>query len=90
MNDIDLCRREGESELAYLWRLGGLKYNGIIDMTWDELAEVLNRNLCDSEEDWLGSSSYRKRYSIMRQAKDEIFTADTSDVDLCEEIVALR
>lgn len=90
MNDIDLSRQEGESELAYLWRLGELKYNGIIEMTWDELAEVLNRNLRDSEEEYLGSSAYRKRYSVMKQAKDEVFATDDSDVSLCEEIVALR
>lgn len=90
MNDVDLSRRNGESELAYLWRLGNLKYNGIIEMTWDELAEVLNRNLRDSEEEYLGSSAYRKRYSVMKQAKDEVFATDDSDVSLCEEIVALR
>lgn len=89
-NDM-LSRNEGESELAYLWRLGELKHNGIIDMTWDELAGVLNWNLRDSEEKYLGSSAYRKKYAILKQAKDELFTNDISDdINLCEEIVALR
>ena len=91
MTDDNLSIKEGESELAYLWRLGELKYNGVIDMTWEELAEVLNRNLRDSEEDYLGSSAYRKKYAILKQAKDELFTNDlTGDINLCEEIVALR
>ena len=84
--DVNLSLRAGESELAYLWRLGELKYNGIIDMTWDELAEVLNRNLRDSEEDYLGSCAYRKKYAILKQAKDEVFAneSDTSEADVVE------
>lgn len=73
MDTVDLNRKEGETELAYIWRLGGLKNNGIIDMTWEGLTEILNRNLRESEEDWLGSSAYRKKYSLMKQAQEEIF-----------------
>lgn len=79
----NLDRLDGESELAYIWRLGQLKDNEVIDMTWPALAEVLNRNLRE-EDDYLTESAFRKKYSIMKQAKAEVFDGLTSSNELDE------
>ena len=89
---VNLSREQGESELSYIWRLGNARENGLIDMTWDTLAEVLNKNLRDPDE-YYTESVYRKRYKLMRQAYDEVFNKGeipATDVDLCEEITLLR
>ena len=88
MASADLLRNADESELAYIYRLGKLRDNGIIDMTWTELAEVLNRNLREPDE-YLSESAYRKKYNVLRQGYEEIFSKN-DNVDLCEEIVMLR
>ena len=89
---VNLSREQGESELSYIWRLGNARENGLIDMTWDALAEILNKNLRDPDE-YYTESVYRKRYKLMRQAYDEVFNKGeipATDVDLCEEITLLR
>ena len=39
----NLRKRPDEFELAFIYRLGTLKDDGVIDMTWGELANVLNK-----------------------------------------------
>lgn len=63
---MDLRRRDDENEEQYLWRLGQAKDVGIIDLSWDEIAHICNREFRDSEDEYWGSSAYRKPY---QQAK---------------------
>lgn len=63
----NLRKRPDESELAFIYRLGTLKDDGVIDMTWGELANVLNKQLRDPDEEW-SESAYRKKYSLIRDA----------------------
>ena len=88
MISADLLRKADESELAYIYRLGKLRDDGLIDMTWNELAEILNHNLREPDE-YLSESAYRKKYNVLRQGYEEIFSK-SDDTDLCEEIVILR
>jgi hypothetical protein len=62
-------KNHDESELAYIWRVGSAKSSGLINSTWQELAEIFNAEL--GEE--LTESAYRKKFSIMNRAKAEIF-----------------
>ena len=70
---IDLSRKAGESELAYIKRLGEAKESGLIDMTWAELANIFNKNL-RSDGEYYNESTYRKKYASMRQFKDEFYS----------------
>lgn len=81
----NLSRLKNETELSYIWRLGQAKDNGLINMTWTELAEVLNQNLRDPDE-YYGESVYRKRYSLLKQAKDEVFQSTPDDSELVDEL----
>lgn len=82
---VDISKSPTESELEYIWRIGNYRYLGILDITWDELAEILNKNLHEPE-DYVGSSAYRKKYAVMRQAYDEIFSKDTGSSAQLQEI----
>ena len=81
----NLRKRPDESELAFIYRLGTLKDDGVIDMTWGELAEVLNKQLRDPDEEW-SESAYRKKYSLIRDAYEQIFSNYKND-DYLNELV---
>lgn len=63
-----------ENESQYIWRVGQAKDSGLIDSTWEELTPILNTQCGISEEDFRGSSAWRKRYRVMQQAWDDVFS----------------
>lgn len=76
---IDTNKYKNETELQYLWRLGSAKDSGLLSLTWPDLADILNQNLnCNRTE-----SAYRKKYTVLKQAKNELFVDNfvTSDTD---------
>lgn len=61
---VELKRLENENEEQYIWRVAQAKDNGLIDMKWDELGEVINQELYgDNEDDYRHSDVYRKPYT---------------------------
>ena len=81
MSVTDLSRKAGESELAYIRRIGQAKDSGLIDLTWNELADVFNKNLRDDGQTYT-ESAYRKKYASMRDFSEE-FTGEEAE-DLTE------
>lgn len=77
------ARLPGESENAYIIRLGDLKSSGVIDMTWTELAEILNKELREDPTEYYSESAYRKRYNLFAQFKEE-FGNPTESADAAE------
>ena len=86
MSSVDLDRKPGESELTYINRLGTAKYEGLIDMTWQELADVFNKNL-RQDGAWWNESTYRKKFASMRHISEEFGTNYSSaDADELREL----
>lgn len=73
MIDLNLKKRHEETELAFIYRLGKLKDDGVVNMTWGELADVMNKQLRDPDEEWT-ESAYRKKYALIRDAYEQIFS----------------
>ncbi|MCR4720957.1 MAG: hypothetical protein K5655_04450 [Lachnospiraceae bacterium] len=69
--------------LEYLWELGQAKDAGLLDMTWDEIAELINKAF-KSEDEYLTSSAYRKRYSAAKEFKEEVFSKELDNEYLAE------
>ena len=69
-----LQKLPNENESQYIWRVGQAKDSGVIDNTWEELCPILNTQCGISEEDFRGSSAWRKRYRVMQQAWDDVFS----------------
>ena len=67
---MDLNKKVDESELQYIWRLALAKDSGTLDMTWEELANVFNKNL---DNDY-GSSAYRKKFQQAQHFYDDVFS----------------
>ena len=71
---MNLRKGQDESDLQYIWRLCSSKDAGVLDMTWDELASILNRELIDDESEYLGESAYRKKYQQAKSFYEEVFS----------------
>lgn len=88
MSAVDLSRRAGESELTYINRLGTAKYEGLIDMTWQELADVFNKNLREPGQEYT-ESAYRKKFASIRKVSEE-FGTGKAELDKVDELRELR
>lgn len=73
MNDI-LKKLPEENEGQYIWRIGQAKDAGLITETWGQLAPRLNTELEIDETEWRGESAWRKKYRVMQQAYDDVFS----------------
>ena len=76
---ISFKREESESALQYIWRVCSAKDSGVLDMTWDCVAEILNKELIEDESEYLGESAYRKKYQQAKAFYDEVFSKMVSD-----------
>lgn len=56
-------RLENENEEQFLWRIGQAKDNGLIDLNWDEIATVMNKEFREDISEYLSEAAYRKPYS---------------------------
>lgn len=64
MNNIK--RHENENEEQFLWRLGQAKDSGVLDLDWNEIANIMNREFRSDESEYKTKDAYRKPY---QQAK---------------------
>lgn len=79
IESVNLKKIPDESELQYIWRMCSAKDAGVIELTWEELAEILNRELIGDESEYLGESAYRKKYQQARAFYDDVFSKMISD-----------
>ena len=66
MNITDLHRLENENEFQYTWRLGQAKDSGLLDMDWNSIADLINKEFRNDESEYRTEAAYRKSY---QQAK---------------------
>ena len=77
MTDITLKKMPGETETQFVYRLASAREDGLLNMTWEDLAEVFNRELGKNQ----CSSAYRKPYQNAQRYRDEVFsTEDNGEV----------
>lgn len=72
--NVSLSKAQDESALQFIWRLSAAKDAGIIELTWEELASVFNRELLEDESEYLGESAYRKKYQQAKAFYDDVFS----------------
>jgi hypothetical protein len=85
MDDV-LTKQSGENENQYIWRIGSAKDAGLIEASWGQLSPRLNMELGIDEMEWRGESAWRKRYRVMRQAYDDVFSKTKFDESALEDI----
>lgn len=75
-----------ENESQYIWRIGQAKDAGLLDATWEQLSPVLNTQLGIDETEWRGESAWRKKYRVMQQAWDDVFSQQQFSASRMTEI----
>lgn len=75
-------RLPNESENKYIMRLGNLKSSGVLDLTWHELAEIINKEFREPDE-YYSESVYRKRFNLFKNFEEE-FGGATESADAAE------
>ena len=70
---MDLKRKEGETEIQYLWRIGNLVETNKVG-SWKEITPILNKELREDETEYYDESAYRKKYQAAKKFYDEIFS----------------
>ena len=87
--NLGLKKKPSETELAYIWRIGREKDSGQLDLTWEELTDVLNSELRDPDETW-SESAYRKKYALIKAAYEQIFSFASEESDFTEQYQELE
>lgn len=96
----DLVRRIGENEEQYLWRLGSAKESGLIDLSWGEIADLMNKHCREDEDEYYSEAAYRKPFQqakrffdsgVFSKSEDEYIDAlKTARHELSKERTKIR
>lgn len=63
-----------ETEQEFIWRLGEAKTNGTLDLTWEEIAEIINKECRDADDEHRTESAYRKVFTTAKQFYENVFS----------------
>lgn len=88
MFNTDVLKNETESQ--YIWRLGQAKENGLLDMTWTELAALINKAFREDETLYRSESAYRKQYANAKKFNSDVFVKTNRNDELDEQIRELE
>lgn len=81
---------KSENEEQFIWRLGQAKDNGLINMSWDEIADIVNREL-GNEDRPLSEAAFRKPYTnAKRYFEAGVFDSTKKVIDLEKQIEELK
>lgn len=64
---INLHRLENEKEEQFIWRLGQAKDSDNLDMSWDEISDIINKEFRTDESEYRSEAAYRKPYQQARR-----------------------
>lgn len=88
---MNVKRQPTETESAYIWRLGQAKDNGILDLTWAEIANLINKEFREDVSEYRSESAYRKKYAIAKEfAEGNVFKSTSSSSDILQQIQELQ
>lgn len=59
---MNLERLKDENEERFLWRIGQAKDNGTLDLSWAEIADVINKEFREDISEYRCEAAYRKPY----------------------------
>lgn len=70
---LDYQIKSPDSELRTLWELGELKDSGLLDASWQEIADFMNKQFRADETEYRTESAYRKIYRNGKMFSEEVF-----------------
>lgn len=87
VNDI-LVRLPNETEEETLFRIGSAKRDGLLDATWVEVAEFMNKTFRNDETEYYSESAYRKKYKNYIDAKEMFIKQGATSDGTADELAA--
>lgn len=75
---VDLKKHSDENERQFIWRLASAKDSGLLDMTWEELTDIFNKELREEDETY-NSSAYRKPFQQAKAYYEDVFSKMIDD-----------
>lgn len=80
-------KEDNETEIQFLWRLGQAKRSGVIDTTWEGIADMMNKEFPHADGRKFGESRYRKMF----QAAEKFIADNVINVDSdAEELTKIK
>ena len=86
MREDILKKLPEENENEYIWKIGQAKDANLIVYTWEQLSPILNRECGIDETEYRSESAWRKKYRIMQQAWDDVFSKQSFNNDQLNDI----
>lgn len=84
--NLNLKKEEYENDEQFIWRICQAKDSGLLDMNWNEVADIINREL-DMDDMPFTASAYRKPY---QQAKRFYDAGVFGEIDESAEMVSQK
>jgi len=85
---LEIKRYQNENEEQFIWRLGQAKDNGTLDLSWDEIAEIINKEFRKDETEYRTEAAYRKPYTqSLRFYQAGVFSTDICSPDYMRELL---
>ena len=78
---VDLQVQPNENEKQYLWRIGLAIEEGRVNLTWEEFADIMNKNWRKDESEYRSSSAYRKPVQYAVRFYKEVWQPQNSKCD---------
>ena len=71
---VNLKKEDNENTNEYIWRMCDYKDKGLLDLNWEQVGELINKELFGSDEElYRTSSAYRKPYQYAKDLYDDVF-----------------
>ena len=81
-------RLEGENEEQFIWRIGQAKDSGLLDLSWTEIADIINKEFRETDEEYRAESAYRKPYSQAKRFFEQgVFSQYNTDHSYADELI---
>ncbi len=82
-----LVKTQSENDMEYLWRVCMAKDSGETDKSWQEIADILNHELCEDESEYKGEAAWRKSFQYAKMFYDAgVFASRTDSSDYVREV----
>lgn len=81
MSSISLIKQPNENEEQFIWRLGQAKDSGILDLDWNEIADIINKECRTDETEYRSEAAYRKKYQCAKMFFEADVFGQYSDED---------
>lgn len=84
-NLFDVNRKEAENEFQYLWRLGQAKDSGVLNIDWNGIASLMNKNFGDPDNPY-SEATWRKPYQCAKKFVDAMAFNKFTEKEFAEEL----